>query len=212
MEANSPQIVPAKKRGPDRKYIPTQYIDDQLRKIYFERCGRRNSPIPKLADFAAKIGWPPHALKKRAVEIGIARTKEKPWSEAELRILEKYAHYCDSRISRKLAEAGFQRSDVAVHLKIKRMRFKENTPYYSMAALAGLFGVDPHTVSRWVKFGYLQAKPKGTKRIPQQGGDSYLIHHRHVREFVVDHPTEFDIRKVDQLWFINLLTNKEGAM
>jgi hypothetical protein len=53
----------------------------------------------------------------------------------------------------------------------------------------------------------LQAKFRGTARGPQQNGDSYLIQEKDVRRFILEHPTEIDLRKVDQLWFLDLLTN-----
>ena len=49
----------------------------------------------------------PHwALKKRARELGLARTKELPWSERELEILARYAWMSDERIRLKLKAAG----------------------------------------------------------------------------------------------------------
>lgn len=122
------------------------------------------------------------------------------------------AHLCDKRIALKLRQAGFRRSATAVHLKLKRTKLRQNTPYYSATGLAGLFGCDAHLVMRWIKSGYLKSKPKGTKRTDAQGGDIHLIHHRDVRRFVVEHPLEFDIRKVDQLWFVDLLTNNAAGI
>src|SRR5271157_1811045 len=46
------------------------------------------------------------ALKKRARELGLARTKELPWSEAELAILSRYAWMSDERIRLKLKVAA----------------------------------------------------------------------------------------------------------
>jgi hypothetical protein len=53
----------------------------------------------------------PHwALKKRARELGLARTKELPWSERELEILARYAWMSDERIRLKLKAAGYART------------------------------------------------------------------------------------------------------
>jgi hypothetical protein len=41
----------------------------------------------------------------------------------------------------------------------------------------------------------------------QQNGDIYLIRESDVRRFILEHPTEIDLRKVDQLWFLDLITN-----
>jgi hypothetical protein len=202
----------ARRRGyKPRKYVPNGWIDDQIRRIYQERADKRLSSLPNLKQLAKKLGWPHWAVKKRGRELGLARTKETPWSERELKLLERWAHLCPARVSRKLKAFGFARSEIAVNLKLKRMRLRQNTPYYSANQLAGLFGIDQHLVTKWIKLGYLRAIMKGTARTPQQGGDTYLVHHKDVRLFVVQHPMECDLRKVDQLWFIDLLINKKGA-
>jgi hypothetical protein len=87
------------------------------------------------------------------------------------------------------------------------MRFKHDGSFYSAYSLAQALGIDPHAVTRWIKSGHLQAKFRGTARGPQQNGDSYLIQEKDVRRFILEHPTEIDLRKVDQLWFLDLLTN-----
>ncbi len=74
----------------------------------------------------------PHwAVKKRARELGLARTKELLWSEAELAILSRYAWMRDERIRLKLKAAGYARTVTAIHLKLKRMRFKHDGSLYS---------------------------------------------------------------------------------
>ena len=62
-------------------------------------------------------------------------------------------------------------------------------------------------VTRWIKSGHLKAKLRGTARTPQQNGDSYLIQEKDARRFILEHPTDIDLRKVDQLWFLDVITN-----
>jgi hypothetical protein len=80
-------------------------------------------------------------------------------------------------------------------------------PAQTMAIMGVSRRWDPHAVTRWIKSGHLKAKFRGTARGPQQNGDSYLIQEKDIRRFVLDHPTDIDLRKVDQLWFLDLLTN-----
>jgi hypothetical protein len=54
----------------------------------------------------------------------------------------------------------------------------------------------------------LKAKFRGTARVKQQNGDIYLIHEKDVRRFIVEHPTEIDLRKADQLWYFDLLSGQ----
>jgi hypothetical protein len=46
-----------------------------------------------------------------------------------------------------------------------------------------------------------------TARTEQQNGDIYLIHEKDVRRFILEHPTDIDLRRVDQIWFLDLITN-----
>jgi len=45
--------------------------------------------------------------------------------------------------------------------------------------------------------------PGPVSRGPQQNGDSYLIQEKDVRRFILEHPTDIDLRKVDQIWFLD---------
>ena len=186
-----------------RKHVFTDQIDQLIREVYLIPRGAKTRPsIPLLAK---KVGMPHWALKKRARELGLARTKERPWTDPELEILTRHAWMSDERIRLKLKAAGYARSATAIHLKLRRMQFKHNGSFYSAKSLAQALGIDPHAVTRWIKSGHLKAKLRGTARGPQQNGDIYLIQEKDVRRFILEHPTDIDLRKVDQLWFIDLL-------
>src|SRR5271167_1001319 len=188
-----------------RKYIFTDQIDQLIREIYLShRDAKTRSGIRPLA---RKVGMPHWALKKRARELGLARTKELPWNEPELEILARYAWMSDERIRLKLKAAGYARTVTGIHLKLKRMRFKHDGSFYSANGLAQALGIDSHAVTRWIRSGHLKAKFRSTARTEQQNGDIYLIHEKDVRRFILEHPTEIDLRKVDQLWFLDVLTN-----
>jgi hypothetical protein len=187
------------------KYVFTDQIDRLIREIYVNHRNAKTRPGIRL--LAKKVGMPHWALKKRARELGLARTKELPWSEAELGILARYAWMSNERIRLKLKAAGYSRTVTGIHLKLKRMRFKHDGGFYSAYSLAQALGIDPHAVTRWIKSGHLKAKFRGTARGPQQNGDSYLIQEKDVRRFILEHPTDIDLRKVDQLWFLDLITN-----
>jgi hypothetical protein len=188
-----------------RKYVFSDQVDQLIREVYLSH--RDTKTRPSIRVLAKKVGIPHWALKKRARELGLARTKELPWSETELGILARYAWMSDERIRLKLKAAGYSRTATGIHLKLKRMRFKHDGSFYSAYTLAQALGIDPHAVTRWIKSGHLKAKFRGTARGPQQNGDSYLIQEKDVRRFILEHPTDIDLRKVDQLWFLDLITN-----
>ena len=188
-----------------RKYVFTDQIDQLIREIYLNHRGAKTRPGIRL--LSKKVGMPHWALKKRARELGLARTKELPWSERELEILARYAWMSDERIRLKLKAAGYSRTVTGIHLKLKRMRFKHDGSFYSAYGLAQALGIDSHAVTRWIKSGHLKAKFAAQRETEQQNGDIYLIHEKDVRRFILEHPTDIDLRKVDQLWFLDLITN-----
>jgi len=124
-----------------RKYIFTDQIDQFIREIYLNHRNAKTRPGIRL--LAKKVGMPHWALKKRARELGLARTKELPWNEAELAILSRYAWMSDERIRLKLKAAGYSRTVTGIHLKLKRMRFKHDGSFYSAYSLAQALGIDP---------------------------------------------------------------------
>lgn len=201
----SPERPQGREPIPQRKYVFTERLDQCIREIYLQNPHSRTRP--GIRQLASQSGIPRWAIKKRARDLGLARTKEKPWSEPELTILSRYSWMGDERIRLKLKGAGYARTATAIHLKLKRMRFKSDPGFYSGKGLADALGIDSHVVTRWIKAGHLRAAPRGTKRTEQQGGDSYLIREKDVRRFILEHPTEIDLRKVDQLWFLDMITN-----
>src|SRR6266568_5659975 len=188
-----------------RKFVFTAQIDQRVREIYLSHPNAKTRP--GVRQLAEQVGIPLWALKKRARELGLARTKEKPWKEPELAILARYAWMSDERIRLKLKASGYTRTVTGIHLKLKRMRFKCDPNFYSGKGLADALGIDSHVVTRWIKSGHLRAQLRGTARGEQQGGDIYLIREKDVRRFILEHPTEIDLRNVDQLWFLDLITN-----
>ena len=142
-----------------RKYLFTDQIDQLIRAVYLNhRDGKTRFGTRRLAK---KVGIPHWALKKRARELGLAQTKELPWSKPELAILSRYAWMSDERIRLKLKAAGYSRTVTGIHLKVKRMRFKHDGSFYSAYSLAQALGIDPHVVTRWIKSGHLKANSEG---------------------------------------------------
>jgi hypothetical protein len=184
-----------------RKYAFTDQIDQFIREIYLSH------PDAKARPGVRQVCIPHWALKKRARELGLARTKELPWSEPELEILARYAWMSDERLRLKLKAAGYARTATAIQLKLRRMAFKKDGSFYSANSLAQGLGIDPHAVTRWISKGHLKATLRGTARADSQNGDIYLIREKDLRRFILKHPSEIDLRKVDQLWFLDVVTN-----
>ena len=66
-----------------RKYVFTDEIDQLVREIYLKSPDAKTRPGIRL--LAKKVGVPHWALKKRARELGLARTKELPGASLSCR-------------------------------------------------------------------------------------------------------------------------------
>jgi len=62
-----------------RKYIFAAQLDDRIREIYL--CCPGAKTRPSIKQLSERVGIPHWTLKKRARELGLARTKEKPWAK-----------------------------------------------------------------------------------------------------------------------------------
>lgn len=183
-------------------------MDEQLRQVYrLHVTTRRKLPIKRT--LAKRFGFPIHAIQKRAATLGLCRQKEKPWCEQELNLLEKHAWKSEGRIERLFRAAGFKRSQNAIHVKRNRHFVGgrvEHYPFYSARRLSQLLGIDSHSIKAWIKGGLLKAERQGTAH--EGDRDFWMIYPEEVRQFLTANPLAFDIRKVDQLWFMDLLTNR----
>ncbi len=185
------------------KYLPTAETDYMIRDAYSrQRMGDRSA----LKAISRELGWTRSAVCKRGAELGVARVKEKSWSEEEKSVLEQFGHLAQG-IQRKLSEAGYARTIAAIQVKLNRDRIKSNLEGYSACQLAGALGLEVRKVLRWIQQGYLKAERRGTGRTPQQGGDMWWIPDRNVRRFVLRFPQEIDLARVEKIWFLNLLTD-----
>lgn len=187
------------------KYVVTPEMHDQIERVYKTSSGngevrnlakRLGLPRWKVTRYATAQGWVPRS------------TKAADWSEKELLMLEHLAYLSPERISARMKKAGLQRTPVAIHLKRRRMRFLQASDFYSARQTAECFGVDVHTIMRWIRLGTLKARKRGTNRTEAQGGDIWMIKPEYCRYFIIKYPEEVDIRKVDKFWFIDLLVER----
>lgn len=188
-----------------RKYCFTAAMDEEIRSAYHVYTEDKNRGA--ISACARQLALPRWMIHRRAAMLGLARIREPQWSDAELILLEKWGHLTDAAIQRKLRAGGFERSVNAIHLKVKRLRIKQNLDGYSAQSLARTFGVDCHKVVYWINRKMLTATRRGTARTESQRGDTYWISHADVREFVMTYPEEVDLRKVEKWWFLDLVTD-----
>ena len=186
------------------KGVPSsEFIDAAIRRAY------QSTPYRGLqTDLARQLNRTPWWIRTRAMKLGVATyTKRSPeWTEAELELLEECKHFNPHVIAKHFREAGYNRTALAI--SIKRQRSKMGTDgdgLYSANSLAVALGVDPSTVSRYIKRGILKANKAGTQRTDNQGGDEYLITKASVKKMLITHTAEIDFRKIDKFWLVDIL-------
>lgn len=190
-------------------------LDLKIRRLH-------ETPLLKgaIAEFAHRIGRPRWWVSKRARELGLKtpRFKEAAWTAAELQILHDTAHIGTKNARAAFKRAGFNRSETAIHVKRKREGISivlaaQDAGHFTAGQVADLFGVDAKTVTRWITLSELKARRRGTERTEIQGGDTWLVLERDLREFVITHPLRVELRKIpdsNRVWFIELIAGRAG--
>jgi len=185
-----------------KKHFFTAEMDADITKTYQEGVGIRSKRhTGYLKGLSQRIGIPPWRISKRAVELGILPTqkKEPNWTDRELKILELNSHLSLSRIKVNLKKYGFARTEQGIYQKRKSMRFVLALNDYNVASIAMCFGVDAHTVKRWIERKLLKSQ--------KREGSRYYIKRLWIKKFIVENVSIIDFRKIDKYWLVDLLTN-----
>lgn len=198
-----------------RRLVPRAYQSaftpemDQIIRDEYSRMLRGRRPYAVKDRLEVRLGVPGWVAQRRATELGLTRVKEPRWTEPELELLARHAGKNLDLISKIFSKNGFVRSRNAIWLMLKRRLggVRMNRSWYTATQLSSLLGIDNHAVLRWIRSGMLAACRAGTLRTERNGGDFYKINRRDLRKFIADNPDAVDLKKVDQLWFIDLLAN-----
>lgn len=154
----------------------------------------------RVAEIASLLDWPPWQVKRVAQRLGLARPaarNRRAWTDDEVALLQRWqglrsAHW----IAKKL-----QRGETAVALKFSRLGLSRRVRMgYSARDLARAMGVDGHVVIGWSERGLLAAGRRGSTH----PSDWYQIAEADVVAFLREYREAYDLRKVDQEWFLRL--------
>ena len=187
------------------KYPISAEMHAEIKAVYL--IASENGEINALA---AKLGYPRWKITRYAQEQGwIQKVYKQPnWTEAELEVLKANAHHAPDVIQRQLYKHGFSRSVTGIILRRKRSNFLKQLDGRSATHYAKCFGVDIHFILDAILRLKLKARKRGTKRTENQGGDNWYILPEDVKEYIENHIEEIDIRKVDKIWFVKILTDQ----
>lgn len=152
--------------------------------------------------------YPRWHIRKIAAGMGLARCKEPHWTEREMEYLhENYPKhgYVALRNGLRRINGGVTRSRTAIVLKAKRIRINKRSDGFTMRMVEDMLGADHHKIEKWVERGWLRDGRKGTERTAAQGGDMRHFEAKDLREFVIRHWEEIDLRRVERFNFIYLV-------
>ncbi len=184
---------------------PAADIDDQIRARWPELTGRGATNA-----YAEELGLPRWWLTKRATKLGLvtAHKKEPNWTAAEVALMSKVPLHDLDRCAAMFREHGFNRSPTSIMVKAKRLNLSRRATRatFSGTGASKLLGMDNKTVTAWCVAGEMKASRRGSKRLPQQGGDVWEIQPHDLREFILENLARIDIRKVEKVSFCELLT------
>lgn len=168
-------------------------IDTRIKEVYGQ------GPWGAVNKLAAELGVPGWWISRRAGQLGLTRQRLKApdYSDAELGILRRCAGSGAARAQQELAKAGFTRSVGAVASKLKELAVRnEDCDVLSARSLATCMGVDEKTIVRWITRADLKAS---------RAGAGWRINVTDLRTWVITHPRLVDLRRVDGVWFIDML-------
>jgi hypothetical protein len=170
-----------------RKYRLTAEQVALLREAYT----RRGVALSRYLDLlVTQTGLPRYAFTEEAQRLGLARSVERrPWTDYEVACLVDYAGDVPVySLARRL-----KRSVAAVQIKARLMgRSARVVAGYSVADLVDSFGVRRQRVEDWLRRGLLGRTVEANGRRVSEAA---------VMQFIRRHPHEYDLARVDQVWF-----------
>ena len=190
---------------PRQRWATSEAIDAVIRRAYLAAPTRKG-----IGACAAAVGRPRWWVSRRATQLGLVvpREKETPWSEVELDVLRGREGDHPNSIKKALKVRGFSRTETAIVVKLKRLGLStavDDPHCHNARDLGLLMGVDGKTVARWIEKGWLKARMVGEASATRAEGNHWSIHRRDVRRFIIENAGAVDLRRVDKVWFIELL-------
>lgn len=195
-----PACMPLMRKKRAKKYDWTPALDQWLREHY--KSGVKGLP----GELARQRGWPKWVITHRAQILGICRTKEPPWSDAEVEFVERWAALRSAYWIQRQPVMR-RRSVTAIVVKMKRLDIsrRDHPGYLSMHQLEKAIGVDHRVIASWVRSGVLKADRKQSDRVNPHGGDQWVFADGDVLRFILRHPTNVRLAAIEQTWLFDVM-------
>jgi len=167
---------------------------------------------------ATKGKYPRWYILKMGGKFGLSKAMPADWTPEEMNwLIDHYPEYGLKKLQKGLLHNfKVRRSLDAIHIKVTRMGLlAENGDGFTMRSLCSFLfkGQENHsTVERWIAKGWLKGKRRGTLRTKENGGDMWYFSTERVRNFIIAHPDEIDLRLVDPVAFIRLVAGDQEIL
>jgi hypothetical protein len=174
-----------------RKYVWTLERDQLLRDHY-----NHNATAIAARYFP---GWPKWAIVKRAADLGLCRTKEKPWTKGEDAFIREHAGERTAQwMSRQI-----RRTTTAIVVRLKRLQISRRIQAdgMTMGQLEKALGIDHRVIAGWARSGRL----KGTWRANANEHERWEFQEPDVADFILAYPSAFRLDRVEPVWFMSLM-------
>jgi len=185
------------------KYVWRPEFDEHLKAHYYGGLNRRFRVLNRMIRLTGLPRW---YIKRRAARLGLTmHIDRRPWTGAEVDLMERLV----STVSTATIAKRLHRPENSVVTKLKRMGTSRRVrDGYTMRDLELCLGEDHHKIAQWLAAGWLRDHLQGTRRHDGNGKDIHRIREEDILNFVRSHPQEFNLGKVDQTWFLDLVLLK----
>lgn len=176
--------------------VPQKYtLDDPGRRLILALY---DSSSERIDELQRRLGVPRGIVQKWAFELGVTRHMERGWTPEQVEYLRQ--HFRKDKAV-----------DIAKHLghTVSSVRYKANRlglsqtrdDCYTLTALCEGLGRSHKQAKRWADQGWI----KGERRANSTSNDPWTFTAKNIHDFIIAHPEEIDLRRVDKFWFIDIL-------
>lgn len=185
--------------GRPQKY----FLDERGRRLiqdYYDGSGERTE------DLARWLKVPVGTIRKWSQQLGVARQRDPRWTEEEIAYLEK------NLLKMSFEEIAWKlgRTVTAVRTKANRLSlYRMDVNGYTLKDLMLGLGIRDHNkVDKWIERGWIKGKKLPTS--DHAAHQPWCFSPAQIREFVLAHPEEIDLRRVEKIWFIDIIAGPRG--